>query len=614
MANQKKSKKKTSSRTKTCANARGSSKNMRRDIEIEDTARRELKADARDRRDYSKSRDNDPAWYAHNPQLLRDYASYPFGMPVGMPLELNHPFDGSVSNAVPGVAAYYFSPAVGYAADSTSPINIAARNIYSFVRHANSGHSNYDAPDLMLYIVAMDSIYMYIESLKRLLGVVLDYTPVNRYYPATLIRAMGYDPDDIAAHTQDLRGYINVLVTKVGSMCIPNSMSFMARHSWMAQGLYTDSSASKAQTYLYVPMAFYKYGLDTDGAGQLTLEPLITAQYLYTGYRNAGKKFSDIQQFAESLIAPILGSEDMNIMSGDILKAFGVDGVVKLAGVTEGYMVLPTYSQEVLSQIENASILNGSLAMNISQNKEINGGYLTNTFSNTATVPYYFDVSIMDPSRSSFSTGSKVAASLVQRTVGAIGGKKLLNFHHDNVTPEDVMVATRLTCSLPTQSFTALTVLSGISVLGTNNAILCSNGPRNFGTEVVNYAAMFTMYKGAYSTGVVEYGLRCTPFATSLGILDASTPSETSPSDRLLPILSKLAQFDWHPGVYPVQISYTSAAGSGTTYFPTYIGDNLPFQDIDNFTIIDEQNIYNMTQAAVLSEFSVPQMGAFANK
>lgn len=587
-----------------------SSKNMRRDVEVEDTAKRELRADSRERRDYSRSRDNDPAWYAHNPQLLKDYASYPFGMPVGMPVELDLPWAPSTTDAIPGVMAYYFSPAVGLAADSTSPINIAARNIYSYVRHANSGHSNYDAPDLMLYIVAMDSIYMYIESLKRLLGVVLDYTPVNRYYPAVLIRAMGYDPDDIAMHTQDLRGYINVLVTKVGSMCIPNSMSFMARHTWMAQGIYTDSSAAKAQTYMYVPMSFYKYGLDSDGAGQLTLEPLLTAQYLYNGY-TTGRKFADIKTFAETLLEPILSSEDMNIMSGDILKAFGTEGVVKLAGVTEGYMVLPTYSAEVLSQIENATILNGMLSMNISQNKEIGGGYLSNTFENTATVPYYYDVTICDTGRT-ISKGASINSGLVQRTVGAIGGKKLLNFHHDGVTPEDVMVATRLTCSLPTQEYSGLTTVSGFGIIGSDVAMLCSDGPRNFGTEVVNYAAIYTMQKDVWANGQVHYDLECTPISTGMCVIDTTITSASSSSKSLLPRIARLAQFDWHPGVYPVLASIDNSGTAGSVFYPAYVGLNLPFQDIDNYTIIDEQNLYNMTQAAVLSEFSVPQMGAFA--
>lgn len=66
--------------TNTRRMGRSEAKNERRDVEIENTAKRELLADERLRRDFRQSKENSWEWYAQNSQLIKDYASYPFGV------------------------------------------------------------------------------------------------------------------------------------------------------------------------------------------------------------------------------------------------------------------------------------------------------------------------------------------------------------------------------------------------------------------------------------------------------------------------------------------------------------------------------------------------------
>lgn len=155
---------------------------------------------------------NDWRWYAQNEQLMRDYASYSFNNPVGEIMLTGNPRIDSAS--VPGVMALRFYPCIGFANDETSPINVAMRRLYSFVRHANSGASNYDAPDLMMYCVAVDSAYMFLAHMKRVYGVMLNYTPFNRYYPKALVAAMQFNFDNIEKNLNDFRGYINQYAIK----------------------------------------------------------------------------------------------------------------------------------------------------------------------------------------------------------------------------------------------------------------------------------------------------------------------------------------------------------------------------------------------------------------
>lgn len=146
-----------------------------------------------------KSKPNDPRWYAQNPQLLRDTASFPYSWPLGNKLNLGQHAPEINKGSIPGIMGIYTAPTFGWADNPNSPINVAARNVYSYVRHANSGHANYDAPDLMLYLCAMDSIYSYLSYLKRVYGVVSTYSYTNRYYPKAVIQAMHVDSTTFSA-------------------------------------------------------------------------------------------------------------------------------------------------------------------------------------------------------------------------------------------------------------------------------------------------------------------------------------------------------------------------------------------------------------------------------
>lgn len=544
------------------------------------------RADERDRRDCFKSKQNDPAWYAQNAQLMADYASFPFGTPLGMTMPPSLGYAGKT--AIPGIMAFYYVPTIGAATTETDPINIAARNIYSFVRHANSGHSNYDSPDLMLYLLAMDSIYMFHAYMKRLLGVVLDYTPLNRYYPAALITAMGVDPDDLRAHIADFRGFINQYAVQIGSMCVPNSMSYMARHTWMTEGMYTDSQAGKAQTYMYVPVGYYKFVAiqkDDVAVGSLARVTFFDPGSV-TGNGNPAtaqlKKVSDIIAFAQDLLKPIITSEDMNIMSGDILKAFGPDGVVKIAGVLDGYMQLPVYTEEVLSQIENMRILNGAVsqssnpAAGVQQDTAIGGGYLKST----------------DVWRYRVTTSASVTVPAA--AFNALTASKLLNFHHENVAPAEVMVATRLTPGF-TYTEQQVTTANPWLTLTLDSA----------GSEVVVDAyAFYYSDQTLFNNGVQLlqqqiHSARISVFGTSQ---DAPSLANSVAQEFAI-----LANFDWAPELRTCNLAQSGGATSGLPALFSSL-------DVDNYTFIDNDNLRNLHTAALLSEFSVPQMGSFNNK
>lgn len=579
-------------------------------------------------RDCFRSKANDPMWYAQNPALLRDAASFPYGWPVGNRLDLEA---GSTlaGGSIPGVMAFYINPGVGQSLDENSPVNMAAKNLYAFVRHMNSGHTNYDSPDLMMYMLAMDSVYSYHAFLKRIYGLAQAYTPTNRYYPKAIITAMGVDYDDVMAHLAQLRYGINALQAKFDSMRIPNSMSYMARHMWMYTGIYQDGETDKCQTYLYTPHAFYTYGYDDDGAGMLKYTEFMrgfTAEQLYS--------VQELIEFGNSLINPILASEDMGIMSGDIMKAFGAQGMVSLQPVSDTYIVLPEYNREVLSQMENLTMIGYPTvaSANITQEgvdptTQLPHAWITfdpqfamhRPFETLATHGWRYNPN-EDP------TGVEYSTLWIPNTM-----KRIINFHWDDVQPANTIVATRLTNILtPQDRPTTVTDLTSITAT-------CST----MGSEYVCSACMFY-----YAGNGPQWTLRSSPYLftnmlyVELTGLTANNQSSDRTPDQVQAIVAaindlfadygqsvasyqlallRISEFDWHPMFVPVRWNVSARITATGTVTPengsNYIDPPVGFSmDVENYTTMTKHDLERLSESALLSEFQVPQMGAFAKR
>lgn len=310
----------------------------------------------------SKSQTNDVAWYSTTPELLKDAASVPFSYPAGVQLTLGVNTQlGTINGeaqpyATPGILAMSIVPAIGDDGSLASPVNVAATAMYSFVRHANSGSANYNAPDLMIYAMSMAQIYSYLNFLIRVYGTVNLYSHQNRYIPRALCNAQGVDFDSIYQNLANFRYGVNALIHKAASLACPADMTYFKRIAFLFSGVYSEGDTPKDQLYIMYPLGFMKYQevASTQG-GSLTFAKL--NDHVDTSYLS----YSQLLTYGNSLLNPILQSEDMNIMSGDILKAYGSNGILKLGTLSEDYIVIPTTDLTVLEQIQNANYLGGRL-------------------------------------------------------------------------------------------------------------------------------------------------------------------------------------------------------------------------------------------------------------
>lgn len=309
--------------------------------------------------DFSAHSVNDTFWYTLNPEVLRDSASLPFSYPLGGTINPGASSDVSIGflrrgqASAPGIFRLNWRPTVGLSDTALSPINIAAGKFYAFVRQANSGSRNYEKSDLIMYFMAMASVYARIEMAKRAYGLLKTYSNYNKYLGRAVVAAAGFDWDDLSDNQANFRMRLNELINQVnGCFHIPSNFKYIERQLFLNRIVVADRPNKKFQTFIPY-MGNY---LEFDGTSSSEGSCLLSVNN--NGSRSLG--FSPyvwtVLDYIDSLqnqVAKLVANEDISIMSGDILKAYGTSGCYTMDSVDLEYVTPIVYDLPFLAQIHN---------------------------------------------------------------------------------------------------------------------------------------------------------------------------------------------------------------------------------------------------------------------
>lgn len=581
---------------------------------------------------------NDWKWYAKNEQMLRDAASFSYNRPLGSGIDVSSVFtptqsfsaamansqdgpnvdsfdfvNGASSGEVPGIMTFITALTPGVSKSYRSPINLAAQNVYSYVRYMNSGAANYDPNDLMLYLLALDSTYAAWNFLKRAYGLIQSYSQSNWYMPRALLESQGFDVDDLYQHIADFRLYLNTTAARLMSFCVPANMSLFIRHSWIFSNIWADSADAKAQVYQFIPAYFFKYNeTGSKFGGQLLATEWCrwdTASSTFPSHDKPVQPvtFQQIQTYMNALIDALYMSEDIGIISGDILKAYGQGNLFKLTAVTEDYSVQPVYNEEVLNQIHNATILFNT--------------YHSQWFQSAASPIGMFNITqdvdngllLWNPD---FATTDSSGLSATVSKHGTI-----LNMPWNDVTPANTMVGSRLAVAFEG-------ALDSTTFPGTNDPFKMEL--ESVGTEMILTAYISFYNNNSTPATLLHYGFETisdtfvsfyrinpavddmTSAANQASYRQMILQALTNVQERMA-VLSLLTNFDWHPLVLPVLQSNVAKA------FPENTGGHASYQitlecqfgDMNTWTVIHQSELENLHLTAIMSEFNIPVIGSF---
>lgn len=518
----------------------------------------------------SAKTNNDPSWYTHIYPLVKDVGSLAFNNilgltynPINKPVTSEGTTTGIVSTTkiannhqIPGIMTLHVSPIMGISNSPTSAANIAAQQIYTLDRKANSGATNYDKTDLMMMLLGMDSAYMLYEYLLRAYKLFASYDYMNRYMPNLLLRALGFDPG-LGNSLADFRALINNFAYKLASINVPDQFDFIHRHSWLFTNIYQDSNSPKAQMFAFVPDLLYVYTEgQNDAPTKLTRR---TIQQIF-GMSNPNDyihidSLDQIQTAIDTIMNPLLGSQDVGTISGDLAKAFGEGGMIKIMPIEDLPILRPVYDREVALQIMNAVIEPASPTdITVELGDLVSGPYLKQNVN--------------------YSSGGS------QRAV-SFGIKKMLNFIDTENTPENVFVSTRF---MPT----------AMPNTGSMNTFVCTSA----GTEVLSGAKIwFTQSLTSVPDGPISDIPVSIDIRSSI-VMPTALTSQTV--NTMLQQLISLSNFDWAPTTYIFEQVDGGESGYNNLY--EFLGY---FQDVSTYQILEDTTIQNLNEVAIMSEYAV---------
>lgn len=501
---------------------------------------------------------NDPSWYLHYPALAAAAANVPFPYKPGMSLPLWTDDSGSTrvvnKMGIPGVLKINWVPTVGYANSITDPVNVAGNALFSAIRASFSGSIEADAPDIMQYIVALDSVFSYIAWLKRLYGLLNLYTPENYEVPTTLIAALAEADVNNTQFKNNLKllregkpelwGAINTLVNMTRQFKIPQEFDYYNRHRWLNTYVYSDASGVSSQLYLFDQAGFYNYNVSGSGEATLDMQQNNFKNYMaVTTNTSPSVLVNSLYTFGESMINKLAQWDDAFIISGYLERTFKNSVIYVEDEIPYDHKTEIRFEPEVNMQIENSrSIYMGMKAkptgwasmFQVSQDES--KSYLISTL--TRTIP---------------------------ATLPATSILPMVNVHSP-MTPSttDVIVATRMQ---PTWELIA----------GSDN--------------------QYNVYVG--TEAVLDYGMYSsvanvlTAQSTMTMIVTGTSTVSSVMGDFALP--AQMAFFDWAPWYYVIYSTATTA--------PYTVTRLIPMGDGDQMTTFEPYTLKEIHRVCTYSEF-----------
>lgn len=163
------------------------------------------------------SKPNDLSWYAKNPEMLEASSHVTFGTIIGSGFQ----FDNRVSY-IPGVMAISWMPTIGGVLEAgMGALQQAANSTYSYLVHANSRNYSYEPADLMMMILGGANVFSLLSAMIRAFGTIQFYDEPNMYKPDGILKAMGFNADNLRLNLSTMWWDINELINRTKQIWIP---------------------------------------------------------------------------------------------------------------------------------------------------------------------------------------------------------------------------------------------------------------------------------------------------------------------------------------------------------------------------------------------------------
>lgn len=498
---------------------------------------------------------NDISWYSRYPELLTAVSRVPFAHQPGALITKEHvkslaPLNTNKDIVVdeqitpyPGIMSLTWYPTVGSSENLQSPINVAAKELYAKVRSKYSSSLEADSPDLMMYMLALDSLYTLYEDYKRAYYLINQYTPYNRLYPTAMLKALGYNPDDLLTNKANVYSFLVEAGAQLSKYACPDLFNLTKRHTFMSANIYADAPINKAQHYVF----------DLGGIYRLTFNDGMTGLEIAECPANA--TFASMKSFWNTAISRLMNWDTAYTILGYMERAYGDAVWLKPSPPVFDGILDPVYNPEILIQIQNATSIPIDVAsLHVTQDP-LNSNMLTSTPRPSTEEDIFSGIL-----RPGYTTNH------------------LLSMPTNSQPNEaDLVIATRLTSTITNQNY------EGEDDYGDELHVEC-------GTEIVTEIKVYCNQNGFSTAGIIPY----------TNIICHNNDADTSSDfDGLISVLSTsqcVSAFAYHP-TWTVQILLEDSTSLN-------FSEQFVLCDVGNIAKIEGQSLHDMHKVCIYSEFN----------
>jgi hypothetical protein len=166
-------------------------------------------------------------------------------------------------------------------------------------------------------------------------------------YPVAVVKALGYDFDNLLANKTLLYQRIVEAGAMLSKFLVPNIMDLTKRHQFMCANIYADSTHVKSQHYIF--KLNHIYGIaGTDTKTRLDVIDLTVHQF---------KTVDQVWKIFYDAIKELMNWDTGYTILGYLERAYEGDSFLLPAPVIQEGILNPVYNEEILLQIHNATVV-----------------------------------------------------------------------------------------------------------------------------------------------------------------------------------------------------------------------------------------------------------------
>lgn len=567
--------------------------------------------------------------------LIDSVGMFGFERPIGTQFRMK----GVESNyGTPALMTLHYTPTFGYSDVSTDAVTDAINKLYQRVKAANSNSVDYDPTDIGLYIFAVDQIYSFLEHVKRGLAFSKFSDPLNEMAPRQITEALGFDFDDIIRNQSRWIERVNSTYDSIRTLQVPKAATFAQRHFYLNSRIFRDDNSNVSQLYAFVPRTFFYLTETPDPQtptiktwalkeitafretdvpnsrelyGSNSIRPGLVSAILELvddqnppGDHNVGlptivvpkMTLAKFEAVIDQMVKPLKYNPDIQDMSSDIRKAYGLEDVVITSGlrVESGQLAelaKVEYSENMLMQIENATLI-GLLDTDSTTLTENTTGQILLT---CPRLKEYWDLE----GRNGYSERNTFRE-----------GDRLISMHHDKPKSVDVVLATMFTNTvMNTRSALfpnefhqyVVTARSEIVEFGLMHLLDYSSGV-TYGTELVHSAPIFSW--SPINVYIPAPGTGASP-EDPLTIGHTEIENAIKRATGLQSLISWLASFNHHPIIFSGLTLMLENNTDDQPWTQSSSTPIIPLLNMEGWRVLNRSDIWDMSRAVLKGMFDV---------